>query len=167
MHLPPHVTEAMLDEARACWPREACGVIVGGPSREGWRFVRFDNLQDRLHAADPVAWPRDARTAYSLDPLKLQRLVDQAESQGEALLAIVHSHPEHRAYFSRTDAAAAAPFGQPTFPGAAQVVVSVVGGEVREVKAFRWDGSGWPEAELEGLPPLPGPVAGLRPLGDV
>lgn len=168
LSLNPALTEALFAEARRCWPRECCGVVLGPrQDPERWRFVALENLQDRLHALDPERYPRDARVAYAMDPLKLQRLVDAAEAGGEALLAVVHSHPEHPSYFSATDAAAASPFGEPTFPEAAQIVISVFGGEVRDLKAFGWDGQGWPEIQVSGLPVLPGPPEGATIYGEV
>ncbi|MCB9680334.1 MAG: Mov34/MPN/PAD-1 family protein [Alphaproteobacteria bacterium] len=162
------VVAAIFDEVRATWPSEGCGVVTGPPAGvDGQAFVRFDNLADRLHAADSVAHPRDARTAYVMHPLQLQRLVDRVQGAGEALLAVVHSHPQHPSYLSATDRAAAAPFGPPTFPDAAQVVVSVYDAEVRDVKAWRWDGQDWQEVAISGLPELPGPPPGARPLGEV
>jgi proteasome lid subunit RPN8/RPN11 len=131
------------------------------------RFLAFENQQDALHASDPVAHPRDARTAYSMNPLKLQRLVDAEEAAGRALIAIVHSHPQHPAYFSRTDAAAAAPWGLPTWPQATQLVVSVYDGQVRDLKGFVWVEEDWQEQVLEGVPPLLGPPPGARPMGEV
>lgn len=151
---------AILAEAEAEHPREACGVVIGVGDRE--RFVRFDNQADRLHQLDPVAFPRDARTAYAMDALKLSRLLDGPD----ALIAVVHSHPEHPSYFSETDRRAAAPFGEPTFPLAAQIVVSVYGGVAREVKGFRWDGASWEEIDVAG-PVLPGLPEGAVIRGDV
>ena len=166
--LPPAARDAAFAEARAAYPREACGVVLGAPDApETWRFVRMDNLADRLHALDPVAFPRDARTAYAMDPLKLERMVDQAVARGEALIAILHSHPDHPSYFSATDRAAAAPFGLPTYPDAWQGVISVFEGEVCDLKAFVWDGADWAERPLDGLPPLPGPPPGARIYGEV
>lgn len=157
------VFDAMFAEARACFPDECCGVVLADAFGLQ-RFVRFDNLQGRLHAADPERHPHSARTAFAFHPLKLQRLVDQTEGDGGSLVAVVHSHPQYPSYFSRTDKASAAPFGAPTFPDAAQLVVSVFDGEVRDVKAFSWDGDDWPERPLEGAPTLPGPPEGARPM---
>lgn len=167
--LSPSVYAAIFAEAARAWPNEACGVIVGPVNDpEEQRFVPFDNLQDRLHSMDPESHPRDARTAYAMDAFRLDRLIREAESRGEALIAVVHSHPQHPAYFSNTDrAAATSPFGGPTWPEAAQLVVSVYEREVRELRAFAWDGADWPERPLSGLPPLPGPPPGARILGDV
>jgi proteasome lid subunit RPN8/RPN11 len=165
LRLDPETWEAIFAECRRCHPEEACGIVVGTPSAPAW--VRFDNQANRLHQADPQAWPRDARTSFSMHALQLQRRIDEAEAGGGRLWAVVHSHPQHPSYFSETDRRAAAPFGAPTFPDAVQVVVSVYDGEVREVRGFVWDGADWPEVALGGLPPLPGRPPGARILGDV
>ena len=168
--LSSEVIAAVFAEAVAAWPREACGVILGDLENAATQqFHRFENLADRYHALDPERYPRDGRTAYAMDPLKLERLVDTSQARGLALLAIVHSHPQHASYFSATDRAAAAPFGLPTYAGAAQIVVSVFEAEVRDCKAFAWDGLAevWSERELSGLPRLPGPPAGAPLSGDV
>ena len=168
LQLSPSALADLFFEARATWPAECCGVIVGLPDApQTARFQRFDNLADRLHALDPERYPRDAQTAYSLDPLKLERFLDQAASQGEILLAICHSHPQHPAYFSATDRAAASPFGAPTWPHAAQIVVSVYEREVADAKAFGWDGADWVERAIADLPELPGPPPGATIYGDV
>jgi proteasome lid subunit RPN8/RPN11 len=52
--------------------------------------------------------------------------------------SVYHSHPQHDAYFSAEDQRNATPFGEPTFPDAGQIVVSVYDGVVGETKAFRW-----------------------------
>ena len=163
--LPSGVVQALLAESAARWPREACGVVVGRQDTpDSLRFVAFDNHMDRLHAADPVRFPGDARTAYSLDALKLQRLVDDCEAAGEALLAICHSHPQCPSYFSATDAAAASPWGTPSWPDAVQLVVAVFDGIAVDLRGFRWDGAGWPEVAVGGVPKLPGAPPGAERL---
>lgn len=167
LHLPSPALAELFNHLIGCFPEEGCGVVLGSVSDpQAARFVPMPNLQGRLHTMDPVAYPRDARTAYAMDPLRLQRLLDAAEAQGEALLAIVHSHPGHPAYLSATDIAAAAPFGLPTFPEAAQVVVAVFDGHVAELKAFSHDGEVWVERPVSGLPELPGPPPGAKRLGE-
>lgn len=161
------LADALFTEAVGAFPSEACGVVIGRRATPASaRFVRFDNLADRLHALDPERYPRDSRTAYVLDPLKLDRMVSEAQERGEDLLAIVHSHPQYPAYFSATDRAAASPFGFPSYPDAAQVVVSVFDGVVRDLKAFAWDNTteDWLELPVTGLPPLPGPPPGAHRL---
>jgi [CysO sulfur-carrier protein]-S-L-cysteine hydrolase len=64
--------------------------------------------------------------------------LDAAQAAGAKLKAFYHSHPDHQAYFSAEDKAFATPFGEPTFPDAAQIVVSVIQRAVKTIKAFGW-----------------------------
>ena len=59
-------------------------------------------------------------------------------SPGCALAAFYHSHPDHAAYFSEEDVRQATPFGEPSYPDALQIVLSVVDREVLDAKAFAW-----------------------------
>lgn len=150
MQLPPRVREALFEHLRAAWPREGCGVVVGpADTHDAWRFVAFDNLQDQLHAADPQAHPRDARTAWALDPLSLQELL--ASASDRTLVAIAHSHPQRPAYFSERDARGAAPWGTPTFPEAVHLVASVVDGQIRALRGYAWSDGDWTEVALSGV----------------
>lgn len=138
--LPANIDAAIRGEAERTYPDECCGICLWTPGEPAsLEAVPFENEQNRLHQLDPAAHPRDARTAYNFNALKLQRTIDAAESDGRRLAAIFHSHPEHGAYFSDTDRAAASPLGSPTFPEAAQLVYSVISGKAAESAAFRWD----------------------------
>jgi proteasome lid subunit RPN8/RPN11 len=55
------------------------------------------------------------------------------------IVAIYHSHPQHDAYFSAEDRKQATIFDEPSYPDAAQIVVSVYDGKVKAVKAFGWN----------------------------
>jgi proteasome lid subunit RPN8/RPN11 len=85
-----------------------------------------------------VRYPRDARTAYYIDPKDLLRIGD-LERQGFDVAVIYHSHVDAGAYFSETDRRQAVVGGEPAYPGAVYVVTSVVRGVVDAVAAFRWD----------------------------
>src|SRR5207244_1878269 len=88
---------AMLDELEARQP--GLRVLVRGAER---RHMPFRNVQDQMHARDPITFSRTARNAYYMDPidaLKLNRLADE----GFAFAVIYHSHPNAGAYFSETD----------------------------------------------------------------
>ena len=160
--------DALSKEACRVFPNEACGVILGASDAPGsWVVHPLENIQDRLHKNEPTRFTRDATTAYAMNPLKVQRLIDAAIDRGEALIAIFHSHPNHPSYFSETDKQAAMPFGTPTFPDAYQLVVSVYDGTTHDLKAFKWQSDTWTEAHVTGLPALPGPPPGARALGDV
>lgn len=138
--LTPAADRAIRAAAEAAHPAECCGILTWRPGDPASLAVHpLANLADRLHAADPVAHPRDARTAYVVDPREVDRLCREAAAAGRALAAFYHSHPEHGAYFSATDRAAATPFGEPTYPEAAQLVVAVRARRAGEAAAFRWD----------------------------
>ena len=136
MIVTPEELEAMKEQAIAEYPREACGVILTRDAER--RLLRCRNDQDELHRRDPERYPRDARTAYHIadtDRLEMLRL----EDQGFAPLVIYHSHVDAGAYFSETDVRQAMLQGEPMYPDATYLVVSVVGRRVEDVAAFRWD----------------------------
>jgi proteasome lid subunit RPN8/RPN11 len=118
------------------YPFESCGVVLRrGDER---RLLRCRNAQNELHARDPARYPRDARTAYYIDPKDLLRIGD-LEHQGFGVAVIYHSHVDAGAYFSETDRRQAVVGGEPAYPGAVYVVTSVVQGVAQAVAAFRWD----------------------------
>jgi proteasome lid subunit RPN8/RPN11 len=118
------------------YPFESCGVILRrGEER---RLLRCRNAQNELHARDPARHPRDARTAYYIDPKDLLRIGD-LERLGFSVAVIYHSHVDAGAYFSETDRRQALIGGEPAYPGAVYLVTSVLGGAVDAVAAFRWD----------------------------
>jgi glutamate-1-semialdehyde 2,1-aminomutase len=136
MLITPDELAAIKRQAIAEYPNECCGVILVRDTER--RHVPCHNVQDQMHARDPVTFPRTARNAYYMDPLdalKLNRYVDD----GFAFAVIYHSHPNAGAYFSETDRGQALIKGEPAYPGAVYVVLSVVGREVKAVAAYRWN----------------------------
>ncbi|HWO41909.1 MAG TPA: M67 family metallopeptidase [Candidatus Eisenbacteria bacterium] len=122
--------------AEEAFPEECCGIIVSDGASDQVRPLK--NIQNLLHALDPETYPRTAAIAYAMDPQELERTINEAERQGSRLVAFYHSHPQHEAYFSEEDKAFASPFGEPTFPGAAQLVISVYDRRVKRLAAFLW-----------------------------
>jgi proteasome lid subunit RPN8/RPN11 len=116
--------------AREAAPDECCGAVVERGGRdEVWRMR---NVQDDLHAQDPVTHPRTARTAYALGLKDIERLDSAAPK------VIYHSHTKNGAYFSGEDRARAMFMDEPMYPDVTYLVVS----DARipdEAKAFRWD----------------------------
>jgi proteasome lid subunit RPN8/RPN11 len=133
--------DAMHAHAVAGFPEETCGVLFASPA--GQRVRRMTNVQNALHAADPVGNPRDARTAYQFDAGELLEVTRQGDAPGWRIVLFYHSHPQHDAYFSATDKSRALFGGEvelgPAFPGVAYLVISVYDGVVRDRKAFAWD----------------------------
>ena len=96
----------ILEQSRAEYPDEACGVILGpigadAPTR----------LKPMINAAH-------SPTFYEFDPKDLLALYREVDDNDEEIVVIYHSHTETEAYPSRTDIAYA---GE---PGAHYVLVS-------------------------------------------
>jgi [CysO sulfur-carrier protein]-S-L-cysteine hydrolase len=122
--------------AQETFPEECCGVIFSAGATD--QVVRVKNIQNQLHALDPQTYPRTAVIAYAMDPLELDSVIRQSEENGRRLKAFYHSHPNHDAYFSDEDKAFASPFGEPTYPDAVQIVISIYNRAVKVIRAFEW-----------------------------
>ena len=127
-------------QAEAEYPAECCGVVLVRPdSPPGDRLLlACRNIQSELHAKDPVRHPRDARTAYFIDPKDLLT-IGRREAQGYRVAVIYHSHIDAGAYFSETDKRNALMGGEPAYPDAVYVVVSVVERRLADAGLFVWD----------------------------
>jgi len=123
------------------YPYECCGIVVGNPDDNRDNVVyRCENIQNKLHEKDPENFTRDARTAYNISALELQKLLSEAGSKGRVFKVLYHSHPEHDAYFSEEDTRMALFDGEtPIYPGTQYLVVSVYGEKVRDQALFGWN----------------------------
>jgi proteasome lid subunit RPN8/RPN11 len=119
------------------YPRECCGAVLSVAGKDKVRPIA--NIQDRLHREDPVQHPRDATIAYFMDPKELYAVLRESEDLGRPIRVFYHSHPDHGAYFSAEDEARAMAWDEPAYPGAFYVVLSVIGGSVKERLAVTWD----------------------------
>jgi proteasome lid subunit RPN8/RPN11 len=119
------------------YPRECCGAVLFGDDGETVRPIA--NIQDQLHADDPIQYPRDARTAYFMDPKQLFEVLREADETKRSLRILYHSHPEHGAYFSDEDRARALAWDEPAYPDTGYLIVSVVGGVVKDRLAVVWN----------------------------
>jgi proteasome lid subunit RPN8/RPN11 len=146
-------------QAVAEYPAECCGVVLaragGSPDR---LFLPCRNIQDELNRKDPERYPRDARTAYYIDPRDLLT-IGRREAEGYRVATIYHSHIDTGAYFSETDKRNALVNGEPAYPDAVYVVVSVVGGRPAGANAFAWDPARRDFLPLDSTVPSPAPRA--------
>jgi len=85
--------ELILEQVRAEWPNEACGLLAG----EGGKVRRGDLGENRRHS------PR----AYQMDPVEQVRALLEIEAAGWELSGIFHSHPNGPPFPSATDVAQA------------------------------------------------------------
>ena len=122
------------------YPYECCGVVIGflGTKEEDILF-RCTNIQNRLHKMDPKAYPRDARIAFNIEPKELIEVFNQIKSKGMILKSFYHSHPDHDAYFSDEDTKMALFDGEPTYPDANYLVISVYNKVVKDEAWFEWN----------------------------
>ena len=119
------------------YPSECCGIVTGTESSQ--RVHPCRNRQDELHAKDPEGHPRTSREAYDIDRNEMERIFADAAAKGEQVVCFYHSHIDCGAYFSQMDKEVLTVFGEPEFPGAVHVVVSVQDRQVKEIKGYHWD----------------------------
>jgi proteasome lid subunit RPN8/RPN11 len=138
--LTPLELDDIFAHAEEAYPDEACGIVIGKPGDPNMNIVRrCANLANQYHQDDPIRYPRDAKTAYIMDPKDLLRIQSEADAKGLEFVIIYHSHPEHDAYFSDTDRELALFDGEPVWPLLCYLVISVKHGKVSYFKVFRWD----------------------------
>lgn len=128
VRIPADLVQAVVDHARAGYPDEACGVIVGsGAAADGGEPVRWEPVRNA--AASPYR--------YEIHPDDLLRLTLATEEAGEAFWAIVHSHVASPARPSPTD------IGLAFYPDALYILVSLApeeaaaGSSMPSVRAWR------------------------------
>lgn len=137
MHLFRDVIDAICRQACAEYPAECCGILTGTSTTQ--RIHTCRNMQDELHTKVPEVHPRTSREAYAIDRCEVERIIADARGNGESVLAFYHSHIDCEAYFSRMDKEVQTVFGEPEFPDAVHVVVSVRNGKVRDIRSYRWN----------------------------
>ena len=116
-------------------------MVIGRPGAPAtYRVRQVANIANREPQEDPGGVPRDARTAYKMDPLEQLGVLREADATGCEVVFFYHSHPDHEAYFSAMDRERALlPDGEPIWPGAAYLVVSVMGGRAGSAATYGWD----------------------------
>ena len=110
VELSADMLQALIDHARAEYPNEMCGVIIGDrPAGDGGKAVRWEPTRNL--AASPLR--------YEIDPNDLLRLTIETEEAGSEFWAIVHSHTHSAPRPSLTDT------GLAFYPDALYVLVSL------------------------------------------
>ena len=92
--LPATMVQALIDHARAGYPNEACGLVIGDrAAADGGVAVRFEPTRNA--AASPYR--------YEIHPDDLYRLTIATDDADEVFWGIVHSHTHTPAVPSPTD----------------------------------------------------------------
>jgi proteasome lid subunit RPN8/RPN11 len=136
--IPEQLLAAMYRQARAEFPNECCGYLVGEGADA--KLVQCRNRQDQLHELDAEAHPRTAANAYNIGGRELLDLVRSFESD-QPVSIIYHSHPRVGAYFSEEDTRAAIAAGYPVD----YLVIDAQETEVLGAKLFRRNGGAFEE----------------------
>ena len=129
----------MIAQAEREYPFECCGFVISSGDAEELCPIR--NIQNDKHGEDPAAYPRDARTAFLMEPRQHLAVLEEVDRRKMVLKVVYHSHPDHDAYFSTTDRAQACSFdpAEPDYPDTAYVVISVRQGKFARAAAYGWD----------------------------
>lgn len=118
VNLPAAIRDAIVAQARAEYPNEACGLIVGDrPAADGGRALRYAPTSNK--AASPYR--------YEIDPADLLRLTIETDDADEVFWGIVHSHTHTPAVPSPTDV------GLAFYPDALYLLVSLSDDEADRV----------------------------------
>ena len=138
---------AIYEHARAAFPAECCGFLVGPRDAEGVTRARPCRNAQEEGGHHPTAAARGAETAYVIAGEDLLALVRSLDGP-EPAKVIYHSHPNGRAYFSATDQAVATdPWGDgPMYP-CRQMVVGLDAERVVEAALFEWRDGGFHEVD--------------------
>jgi len=113
------IVQAMIDHARAEYPNEACGLVIGSdPAAAGGEALRFEPTRNKAASS----------FIYEIHPEDLYRISVAADDADEVIWGIVHSHTQTPAVPSRTD------LGQAFYPDALYLLVSLGADEARSLK---------------------------------
>ena len=126
---------AMVSHARATYPNECCGAMLGVINGE----------QKLVSVALPLenAFAGVQAARYELRPEDLLAATHEARRRGLELIGIYHSHPDREAYFSQIDL-------RNSCPWYSFVVLAIRNGEFDHAKSWLPD-AGETRAEQEEL----------------
>lgn len=126
------ITQAALDEIRRHgeegYPHEICGVMIGPRGGRG--------RVTEAHRARNIIVDR-ARDRYEIDPRDQIRIEREADQRGMDVVGYYHSHPDHPAQASATDA-------QRSWAGVIYLIVAVNEGRAVDQNAFAAERDGGP-----------------------
>ncbi len=133
--------DAIVAQAEREFPFECCGFIIGDNETSVEEVRPVANIQNRMHAEDAAAFPRDARMAFLMEPKEHLAVMNEVDRRKLVLRAVYHSHPDHDAYFSATDRAQACSFDPlaPDYPAVVYIVMSIRAGKFAGAASFAWD----------------------------
>lgn len=132
LRLPKHARGTLEAQARAAYPVESCGLLLGRWQAGTTEVVYTRQARNLEHAHD----------RYRLDPAAFLAADAEARRAGLEIVGIWHSHPDHPAVPSEADRAAA-------WAGWSYVILAVGPDGVTDVRSWRLDGVRFAAEEME------------------
>jgi len=123
LHLPDALAAQILQAAARAYPNEACGLIEGADTSDGWRA-------EVLHESANLA--KDPTRHFLIDPEIQFALLRKQRGTERRLVGCFHSHPGGRAQPSATDRAEA-------YESGFLYVIAAGGDGVFDLKAYLFD----------------------------
>lgn len=147
--IPDDLRRAIYAEALRAFPAECCGWLIAPRDAPGIATALRPCANAQVAGGDAAIAGRTAETAYVItgdDLLAFARAFDGPAPP----IAIYHSHPNGRAYFSSTDRAVArSQWGDgPAYP-VQQLVVGCTADRVVEAAVFAWSEAAGDFVELD------------------
>jgi proteasome lid subunit RPN8/RPN11 len=120
------VRQIIYDEIRRhgeeTYPYECCGALLG--TAEGDARVVSASVRCRNTRTD------SASDRYEIDPAEVARIQRDARTRGLDIVGFYHSHPDHPAYWSRTD------LEQAYWLGCSYVITCIENGKAQITRSF-------------------------------
>jgi proteasome lid subunit RPN8/RPN11 len=139
--IPPFVLATIYEHARAAYPDECCGYLIGPRDGAIDAAVVCRNAQrDGDHPTHP---DRGADTGFVIAGAELLRFARSFDGDRPPRV-VYHSHTNGRAYFSEVDRANAAGPDGPAYP-VQHLVVGVTAAGLTEAAQFAWTGTDFVE----------------------
>lgn len=133
--IPAAALDTIYARARAAYPAECCGYIVGDALDE---VVACTNAQSP--GTNPFAPDRHADRGFAIAGAELLAFARTFATPRPARV-VYHSHTNGRAYFSEVDRVAAATSAGPVYP-VDHLVIGVTAAGVTEAALFAWAATG-------------------------
>jgi proteasome lid subunit RPN8/RPN11 len=130
LHLPQALRRDLEAWARAGYPHEACGLLLGRSNGEDV-YAKVVTQARNLNV-------ERARDRYELDPEDFLRADARARREGIEIVGVWHTHPDHPARPSETDLVQA-------WERWSYLILSVNGSGVGEARAWRLNGGSFVE----------------------
>jgi len=125
LHLPKPLQQTLQTHLVTAYPEEGCALLIG----------RVTSDTFTVEAIQPVANAAPAGTRlrrYAIKPADIAQADRVARANGQDIIGVAHSHPDHPAVPSARDLAEA-------WPDFAYVILSVHAGLATDVRAWQVD----------------------------